>query len=60
MAAAMSRFDAERDEAPIGDVKDATRLQRPKRRLHTEEYFLTRWLRSDGVDVPSQSLGDDG
>ena len=36
----MLRFDAERDESSIGDVKDTARLQWPTRSLHTEEDFL--------------------
>jgi len=36
----MLRFDTECDKSSIGDVKNAARLQRPTRRLHTEEDFL--------------------
>jgi hypothetical protein len=39
MPAAMGRFNPERDEAPIGDVKDAACPQRPKRCVHAKEYF---------------------
>ena len=42
MPSAMGCFNAEREETPIGDVKDAARLLGPKRRLHTEKHFPAR------------------
>ena len=39
MPSAMGRLNAERDEPAIGDVKDAARLQWPKRRLDAEKHF---------------------